>query len=44
MEFGPFGTSIDGDDELVVETVAAVLRAAMVHGATRVSIQVEPTA
>lgn len=43
VEFGPFGTSIDGDDELVVEAVAAVLRAAMAHGATRVSVQVETT-
>ena len=38
---GPFGTAIDGDDELVVETVATILRAALAHGATRVSVQVE---
>jgi uncharacterized protein YqgV (UPF0045/DUF77 family) len=43
VEIGPFGTAIDGDDELVVETVATVLRAALEHGATRVSVQVEST-
>jgi len=43
VEIGPFGTAIDGDDELVVETVATVLRAALRHGATRVSVQVETT-
>ena len=29
--------------ELVVETVATILRAALEHGATRVSVQVETT-
>ena len=37
----PLRTAIDGDDELVVETVATILRAALAHGATRVSVQVE---
>jgi uncharacterized protein YqgV (UPF0045/DUF77 family) len=44
VEIGPFGTAIDGDDELVVETVATILRAALAHGATRVSVQVESSA
>jgi len=41
VEVGPFGTSVRGDDELVIETVASVLRAALEHGASRVSVQVE---
>jgi hypothetical protein len=32
---------VRGDDELVIETVASVLRAALEHGASRVSVQVE---
>jgi uncharacterized protein YqgV (UPF0045/DUF77 family) len=43
MEIGPFGTALEGTDELVIETVATVLRAALEHGATRVSVQVETT-
>ena len=43
VEIGPFGTAIEGEDELVVETVASILRAAITHGATRVSVQVETT-
>ena len=41
VEVGPFGTSVRGQDELVIEAVASVLRAALAHGATRVSVQVE---
>ena len=41
VEIGPFGTAIEGEDEVVVETVATILRAALAHGATRVSVQVQ---
>ena len=43
VEIGPFGTAIEGTDEVVVETVATILRASLAHGATRVSVQVETT-
>ena len=41
VQFGPFGTSMSGDDATVVTAVDAVLRAAMDAGATRVSLQLE---
>ena len=34
VEFGPFGTVVEGDDELVIETLGSVLRAGVAHGAT----------
>jgi len=40
VEFGPFGSVVEGDDELVVETLGAVLRSSVANGATRVSVQV----
>jgi uncharacterized protein YqgV (UPF0045/DUF77 family) len=40
VEFGPFGSSSEGDDAAVVPVAEAVLRAALDAGATRVSIQV----
>jgi uncharacterized protein YqgV (UPF0045/DUF77 family) len=40
VEIGPFGTSVTGETSVVVATVDAVLRAAVDHGATRVSLQV----
>ena len=45
VEGGPFGTSVTGETPAVVSTVDAVLRAAVEHGATRVSLQltVDPT-
>jgi len=45
VEVGPFGTSVTGETPAVVSTVDAVLRAAVEHGATRVSLQltVDPT-
>jgi uncharacterized protein YqgV (UPF0045/DUF77 family) len=39
VEFGPFGTAMSGDDEMVLSTIDAVLRAAIGAGATRVSLQ-----
>jgi uncharacterized protein YqgV (UPF0045/DUF77 family) len=39
VEFGPFGTSMSGDDDVVLGAVDAVLRAAISAGATRVSLQ-----
>jgi uncharacterized protein YqgV (UPF0045/DUF77 family) len=39
VEFGPFGTSMSGDDDTVLRTLDAVLRAAIDAGATRVSLQ-----
>jgi uncharacterized protein YqgV (UPF0045/DUF77 family) len=41
VQFGPFGTSMSGDDAAVLDAVDAVLRAAMSAGATRVSLQLE---
>lgn len=38
--FGPFGTTVRGDDERVVQALADVLRDAFASGATRVTLQV----
>jgi uncharacterized protein YqgV (UPF0045/DUF77 family) len=40
VDFGPFGTTVSGDDEAVLTAVARLLRAATEAGATRVSLQV----
>ena len=39
-EIGPFGTTVEGDTASVVTAVAALLDAAAVSGADRVSMQV----
>jgi uncharacterized protein YqgV (UPF0045/DUF77 family) len=39
VEVGPFGTSVSGEDSRVLDTVDAVVRAAVAAGATRVSLQ-----
>lgn len=39
VEVGPFGTSIEGPALVVLDIVAAVNEAAVVQGATRVSLQ-----
>ena len=39
VQFGPFGTSMSGDDTAVLDAVDAVVRAALAAGATRVSLQ-----
>jgi uncharacterized protein YqgV (UPF0045/DUF77 family) len=40
VDFGPFGSSVVGDDDLVLTTADAVVRAAIAAGATRVSMQI----
>jgi uncharacterized protein YqgV (UPF0045/DUF77 family) len=40
-DFGPLGTTVRGEDDDVVPALAEVLRAALAHGATRVTLQVE---
>ncbi len=39
-EFGPFGTTIHGDEARVLDTVDALSRAAIANGATTVSLQI----
>ncbi len=39
VDFGPFGSVVDGDDAAVLDAVDAIVRAAMDAGATRVSLQ-----
>jgi uncharacterized protein YqgV (UPF0045/DUF77 family) len=41
VEFGPFGTAVSGPDDVVLDAVDGIVRAAMGAGATRVSLQVE---
>jgi len=41
VEFGPFGTTVAGADDAVIDAAGRVVRAAMDAGATRVSLQVE---
>lgn len=40
-EFGPFGTTMAGDDDVVLAAVDRVVRAALEAGATRLAVQVE---
>jgi uncharacterized protein YqgV (UPF0045/DUF77 family) len=40
VEFGPFGSSAEGDDAVVLAAIDAVMRAAVGAGATRLSLQV----
>jgi uncharacterized protein YqgV (UPF0045/DUF77 family) len=39
VDFGPFGTTVSGDDDSVLTAVDRLLRAATEAGATRVSLQ-----
>lgn len=39
VEVGPFGTALSGESGTVLDTVDAVVRAAIANGATRVSLQ-----
>ena len=41
-DFGPLGTSVTGEAEDVVVALGDVVRAALAHGATRVTLLVEP--
>ena len=43
VEFGPFGTTLTGPDDVVVDAVDQVVRAALGAGATRVALQVTST-
>ena len=40
VDFGPFGSSVEGDDERVLAAADALVRAAVGAGASRVSLQV----
>lgn len=40
VEFGPFGTTVAGDDAAVLEAAGRILAAAVAAGASRVSLQV----
>jgi uncharacterized protein YqgV (UPF0045/DUF77 family) len=40
VDFGPFGSSVEGDDDRVLEAADAVVRAAIGAGASRVSLQI----
>jgi uncharacterized protein YqgV (UPF0045/DUF77 family) len=40
VDFGPFGTTVTGDDAAVLGAVDAIVRAAVDAGATRVSLQI----
>ena len=40
VEFGPFGTTVAGADDAVLDAAGRVVRAAIDAGATRVSLQV----
>jgi len=39
VDFGPFGTTVSGEDDVVLDAVDRILRAATAAGATRVSLQ-----
>jgi uncharacterized protein YqgV (UPF0045/DUF77 family) len=39
VDFGPFGTTVSGDDGAVLDAIDGILRAATAAGATRVSLQ-----
>jgi uncharacterized protein YqgV (UPF0045/DUF77 family) len=40
-DLGPFGTSVEGDDRVLVPALTNVLAAALASGATRVTLQLE---
>lgn len=40
-DFGPFGTRISGDGERLLPALQQVIAAALQHGATRVTMQVQ---
>ncbi|TKV58854.1 hypothetical protein FDO65_15250 [Nakamurella flava] len=41
-DFGPFGTEVDGDLEVVADTLRDVIAAALRSGASRITLQVRP--
>ena len=40
-DLGPFGTSVEGDDRVLLPALGNVLAAALASGATRVTLQLE---
>src|SRR5689334_6107117 len=40
-DLGPLGTSVEGDADVVVDAVAAALKEALSHGATRVTLTLD---
>ena len=40
-DLGPFGTSVEGDDRILLPALGNVLAAALASGATRVTLQLE---
>jgi uncharacterized protein YqgV (UPF0045/DUF77 family) len=40
-DLGPFGTSVEGDDRVLVPALGNVLAAALASGATRITLQIE---
>ncbi|MEO7555797.1 MAG: thiamine-binding protein [Acidimicrobiales bacterium] len=40
VDFGPFGSTVEGDDAHVLDAVDRILRAAMGAGASRISVQI----
>jgi uncharacterized protein YqgV (UPF0045/DUF77 family) len=40
IEFGPFGSAVEGEHAVVLPAIEAAIRAALDAGATRVSVQV----
>ena len=40
VEIGPFGTTVTGEQDKVFELVSELVKTAMNHGASRVSLQV----
>lgn len=40
-DLGPFGTSVEGDDRVLLPALSNVLAAALASGATRVTLQLE---
>jgi uncharacterized protein YqgV (UPF0045/DUF77 family) len=42
VEFGPFGTSVRGEEDDVLAAIGPIARAAIAAGASRLSFQVAP--
>ena len=40
VEIGPFGSSITGDESVILPLISSMLSAAVENGATRISLQV----
>jgi uncharacterized protein YqgV (UPF0045/DUF77 family) len=44
VDFGPFGTTVQGDADALLDTLPAIARAALAGGATRVTLQLSTEA